>query len=244
MSSGDERRKRRPLTRAQQRLVELGIQCAQDEARYAVRPAGGIPESYTYDDACSAAYVGLIDAALDFDAKIGVPFTAYCRPRARGAILDDLRRLDHASRLSRERRNTIDGARARLWSRLHRPPTDDEVRRHLRLSWPAYRRVLAHAAGQVGAPDVPIAEILHAAAAEDPAATAERDDLVERLLLRLRPRSRTVVSLYYFDGMTMLQIGELLGVTESRVSQIHGEALRSLKAKFADPPPPPDTVCT
>lgn len=205
----------------------------------AIRVAGRLPRHIHVDDLYSAGLLGLLGAIQDFDPDMGVAFAAYATPRIRGAIFDELRRLDIVPRAVRRRIRDIERAFDAVCSRLDRQPTDEEIAAELSMDVQAYRAALADAVTLVSL-DAPPAhsEGADGMELEDTAtpgpmttlAASERQRLLARLLDALPDRERQVLALYYHEELTMREVGDLLGVTESRVSQLHSSAILRLRA--------------
>ncbi|HYE94204.1 MAG TPA: FliA/WhiG family RNA polymerase sigma factor [Terriglobales bacterium] len=208
----------------------------------AARVAGRLPSHFRLDDLYSAGLVGFLAAIDDYDPERNVEFGAYASRRIRGAILDELRRLDCVPR--RVRRLAREAARAIgiLTQRLGRSPTDEEIAGEMGLDPDAYREWLsegvtlisldADADSEHGAS---VMDALEDPDTPDPVQAlegAERRALLGKLIDKLPPRERQVVSLYYHEELTMLEIGKVLGITESRVSQIHSSAILRLQASL------------
>lgn len=198
-----------------------------------------------YDDLLSQAVVGLIDATERFDPSRGIKFETYAYHRIRGAVMDMLRELDWLPRSVRQRESELTAAHEELAERLGRAPTDEELAQELGVTVEDLDR-LAHEvalqamqsldetvtlqdweAGTMG-------ELVADGSAPSPQGELERRcerDLVARAIETLPDTERTVVSLYYYEGLTLKEIGKVLGVTESRACQIHGKAVVRLRAQ-------------
>ncbi len=210
----------------------------------ASRVGAGLPTSVDTGDLVSAGVFGLIDAIERFDPSRGAKFETFAIPRIRGAILDGLRALDWVPRSVRSRARLIETAIAKLEAELQRAPTDDEIAAELRLGADELQKWLAAVAiATVGPLDhlvgSPAAEPrpLHGDDLESPAAVIEEDELRRLMraeLKRLPERERTVIALYYDEGLTLSEIGDVLGVTESRVSQIHTKAVLMLRTRLTN----------
>lgn len=199
------------------------------------------------DELVSAGSVGLIQAIESFDASRGLAFSTLAVPRVRGAMLDELRRLDHAPRSIRRRARDITGATDALSAELGRVPTDSEIAERLGIDkvtlwqWQADLeagvRVPLERSGNEDS-DTTVADgrsSLHddAPGIEDVlTAEAEQEKLRDALGL-LKEQERTVLALYYFEELKMHQIASVLGLTESRVSQIHACAIARLRTVMA-----------
>ena len=203
--------------------------------------AAGLPRHVERADLISYGLFGLIDAIDAFDPARNVKFETYAIPRIRGAVLDELRSLDWVPRSVRTRVREVERAYADLENELHRAPTDLELARHTGMELTRLRHVLTEAsrggiaaleqvlAGQEESERLTFADVVSSAdRLGDPAEAFDRAEMkviLRQVVGRLTERERTVLTLYYFEGMTLAQIGQVLGVTESRVCQIHGKAL-------------------
>jgi RNA polymerase sigma factor for flagellar operon FliA len=204
----------------------------------AIRVHENLPVHVEVDDLIHAGVLGLFDAVEKFDAAKNVAFQSYAKHRIKGAILDSLRQLDWASRDMRKRHKQIETATRELSMKLGRTPSESEVAEHLGIDIDKWRRMLSELrmVGLVSA--TPRSEeegdrIQEFAAAPDfqpdrMCAHRQLQLTLERAMKTLPERYQKVVFLYYSNELTMKEIGELLGVNESRVSQIHKTALRKM----------------
>jgi RNA polymerase sigma factor FliA len=206
------------------------------------RVGAGLPNSVDPGDLVSSGVFGLIDAIERFDSSRGVKFETFAVPRIRGSVFDGLRALDWVPRSVRSRAREVETAFTELEGHLGRAPTDAELSSHLKLSGPEFQKWLnSIASTTVG----PLDRALVAGAdlrpltgdmPDSPASIVE-DHEVRRLVRgevkRLPEREKLVVSLYYDEGLTLAEIGGVLGVTESRVSQIHTKAVLHLRARMS-----------
>jgi RNA polymerase sigma factor for flagellar operon FliA len=215
------------------------------------RLAQRLPAQVEMTDLISVGVMGLIDAAGRYKVSMGVPFDAFARRRVQGAMLDALRDLDWAPRSLRRMRRELDGAVARLRAELKREPTEDEVAGQMQMSPAEYDKAM----DQVRTLDVGAIRQLDATgddgqpllelcidADEGPEAQLERKELRALLAQAIRDlpeRERHILALYYEEEMTMAEIGAVIGVCESRVSQLRSLALSrlrtSLKARLQKP---------
>lgn len=232
-------------------------------ARYVVDRLNLTPgPALDHDDLLSEAVIGLIGAIERFDPARGIKFESYAYHRIRGAVIDMLRQLDWLPRAVRQKEARLAEAFARLEERLGRPPSDEEVAEALGVTVEELD-ALAHevALQAVQSLDETLA-LQHAEAAtladlvaDDaaPCPQAELERSTEREMLAeavegLPESERTVISLYYHEGLTLKEIGRLLGVTESRACQIHGKAVIRLRSHIQSllrlPEPAPAAMAT
>lgn len=203
------------------------------------RLAAGLPKSVDTGDLVSAGVFGLMNAIDKFDPGNGAKFETYAIPRIRGAILDGLRALDWVPRSVRSRSRSVQDAIALLENQLGRTPTDEEISAELKISVEELEKWLSDiAAGSVGpldhvAMDNTAAE---ANAQIQPGRAMEEGELREAMrseISKLPEREQAILILYYEDGLTLSEIGDALGVTESRISQIHTKAVLQLRSRLA-----------
>jgi RNA polymerase sigma factor for flagellar operon FliA len=191
-------------------------------------------------DLTQAGVLGLLDAADKFDLTKGVRFQTYAELRVRGAILDSLRSLDWVPRSVRRLRRELQSAESRLQGRLGRKPTDEELAEVMKVS-PADLRAARDrvrrseiASGNSESFDGVVAFTIDPSS-PDPQELLERreiEELLARAIERLPERERLVLALYYHEELTMKEVGRILGVNESRVSQIHGKAVETLRRRL------------
>ena len=205
----------------------------------AIRVHENLPVHVDLDDLIHAGVMGLFDAVTKYDGTKNVVFHAYAKHRIKGAILDSLRQLDWASRDLRKRQKKVDATVRELSTKLGRPPSDTEVAQQLGVGMERWRRMQMEmrTVGPVSSTPAPDQEGERSQEfAEKP--DYQPDHIVEhrelqstlaRAIGTLPARYQKVVSLYYTDDMTMKEIGDVLGVNESRVSQIHKTALQKMQ---------------
>ena len=205
-----------------------------------------LPDEVELDDLMSAGIFGLMDAINAFDLERGVKFETYCAPRIRGAILDELRSMDWVPRLVRSRAHKLDTAAKSLEAELGRSPTNNEIAHRLKVSIPEFEKMAkdASAVGVVSLSrkwfetdsnkDVREIDVLEDKRGADPMREVQRKDLKELMTKGLSRAERLIIILYYFEEMTMKEIGLTLDLSESRVSQMHSSILARLKAQMAD----------
>lgn len=222
---------------------ELILQYAPLVKYVSGRMAIGLPAVLESEDILSHATIGLIDAVERFDPTRGLKFETYAIPRIRGSILDAVRRLGMTPRGAKRKLREIDNAAAILEEKLGRMPTDEEVASHLGISIEEYGRVLLESGfalvqldsmpGTSEDDDFPsLSEVLEDTSAPNPLAEAMRHELREALigaLKELPERDRLVITLYYYEELTLKEISHVLEVSESRVCQLHTRALMKLR---------------
>ena len=193
-----------------------------------------LPESVEYADLVSDGIIGLMEAIERFDPGRGLSFQTFAVPRIRGAMVDALRALDWVPRSVRDKVRQVEEAQRTLETRLGRLPEDPEIAAELGISVRALREIYARVAvtGVATMEDLELADDLSAAAAEE-----IEDEQAKAALLgvvgELPERDQVIIALYYFEGFTLAEIGRVLGVTESRVSQLHSRATMMLRTKLS-----------
>jgi RNA polymerase sigma factor for flagellar operon FliA len=206
------------------------------------RVGAGLPNSVDAGDLVSAGVFGLIDAVERFDAERGVKFETFAVPRIRGAVFDGLRSLDWVPRSVRSKAREVEQAFQTLESTLGRAPTDEELSAQLKITGPEFQKWLASiAATTVGPLDRALVagaepRALTGDVPDSPSAMVEEQEvkqLVRSELKRLPEREKLVLAMYYDEGLTLAEIGSVLGVTESRVSQIHTKAVLHLRSRLS-----------
>ena len=203
-----------------------------------------LPDEVDVEDLMSAGIFGLMDAIDAFDENRGVKFETYCAPRIRGAILDELRSMDWVPRLVRSRTSQVDQARKSLEMELGRTPSDDEIAKRMNLKQGEYDKIRKDA-GAVGVvslsrkwfetdsnKDVREIDVLQDAKQVNPLGSVSKRDLKNMVTKGLSRAERLIVILYYYEEMTMKEIGTTLDLSESRVSQMHSSILARLKAQL------------
>jgi RNA polymerase sigma factor FliA len=215
------------------------------------RLGAGLPQTVEQADLVSNGMFGLMDALDKFDPARAVKFETYAIPRIRGAILDELRAMDWVPRSIRFKARELDKANNELEAELKRPPTDAEVADRLGIAVSELQEVLAQISfvsvmaldEVVGGGDErgeprSLLDTLADAASGDPTSELEGQEMrgiLAAAINSLSEREKIVITLYYFEGLTLSEIGEILGVTESRVCQIHTKAVGGLRKSMADP---------
>jgi RNA polymerase sigma factor for flagellar operon FliA len=207
-----------------------------------------LPQHVELEDLVSAGVVGLIDALSKFDLSKRVQFKSYAQFRVRGAILDSLRMLDWSPRDLRRKGREMEGAVRSLLQKLGRAPSEAEIAEEMNLSLGQYQQVLGELKGlEVGSLNVERSEdagdeelaYIPGAPEDDPLFRCMQGEMRQRLaeaLETLPERERLVLTLYYFEELSMKEIGLTLSVVESRVSQIHTAAVVRLRAALGVEP--------
>lgn len=205
-----------------------------------------LPASVQLDDIIQAGMMGLMDAINRYESNQGTQFETYASQRIRGAMLDELRGSDWLPRGLRRKQRGIEQAMARLEQKLGRAPGEREVAAELGLSLEQYQEMLGEARGAqlIYAEDFGSAESNdslfdnHSAAPEDDPLSRLKDERLRRALAaaigRLPEREKTVMGLYYEQDMNFREIAAVLEVTESRVCQLHSQAVARLRSKLHD----------
>lgn len=214
------------------------------------RVSSGLPANIEQADLVSYGIFGLIDAIEKFEPGRGNKFETYAISRIRGAIIDELRAIDWVPRSVRYKAREIEKAIAKLESELNRVPTDPEIAGQMGISVSELRSLyqqisfvslvaldeLMTVGGEKG-DSMPLIETLQDTGTADPVAAFESEEM-KRILLeainKLPDREKIVVTLYYYEGLTLAEIGQVLGVTESRICQMHTKAVLQLRSRMAD----------
>lgn len=231
-----------------QRQKEVALSKYAPLVKYVVdRLALHLPKSVERDDLISAAIIGLFDALEKYDASKGTKFETYAIWRIRGAILDELRSLDWASRSIRRKARNVEEVARDLGQKLGRAATEEEVADALNLSPVELSRLMDEVHGtallslskSVSSDEdqdfIQLEDIVDDPSHKDALEVIESDEAREVLLETidgLPEQQRLVVALYYYEEMTLKEIGEALHISESRVSQIHTRAVKTLKGRL------------
>lgn len=211
------------------------------------RLASSLPQTVDTADLISYGIFGLIDAIEKYDLDRAIKFETYAIARIKGAIIDELRAMDWVPRSVRSRAREIEGAYVALENELKRVPTDQEVADRIGVSLKdfqgiltklSYTSVVSFEEMWVGGDREDSQSAIGSIrddTADDPVAVFESTEIKEILagaIDRLPEREKTVIALYYYEGLTLKEIGQVLGVTESRVSQLHTKAVLRLRARM------------
>ena len=196
-----------------------------------------------YEDAASQGLIGLIEAIERYDPSFGTQFSTYATLRIRGRVLDHLRSLDWLSRTARKRARSVQQAITHLWGELHRAPTDDELASYLGMNQASLQKALVDANHVIismdsdftkdGDSETSLHDVLEDESQTDPEKLLEEKELKEHLILAIKDlneRQQILLSLYYYEELTLKEIGAVLSVSESRVCQLHARAVMDLKS--------------
>lgn len=210
----------------------------------------GLPPNIEQADLVSYGIFGLMDAITKFDITRAIKFETYAISRIRGAIIDELRSIDWIPRSVRSKAREVERAYASLEARFRRTPTEREVAAELGIGLGDLRGIFAQVSfvnvvaldellnvGGDRGDELALIDTLADTKAEDPVASFETDEtkyLLAKAINTLPEREKIVVTLYYYENLTLAEIGQVLGVTESRICQMHTKAVLQLRAKLAD----------
>ena len=227
------------------RLIEHYLPIVRSHAE---RLKAKLPSVVQVDDLCAAGVLGLMDAIDQYDLGRNVKFETFSAIRIRGAMMDELRGLDWVPRLVRQRSKLLTEATAKLRAQLGRSPTDDEIAEQMNVTLGEFRRIAddAHPATMFSIhntrarnnnPDSEETEDvagMEDSRAKNPLLAAQHKALQDVLTKGFTRSERLIVLLYYYEQLTMKEIGATLDLSESRVSQMHSSILARLKAQMAD----------
>ncbi len=203
-----------------------------------------LPKSIELDDLSSAGTFGLMDAINGFDLSRGIKFKTYCTTRIRGSILDELRSQDWVPRLVRLKAHRLDRAIRRLEGEFGRTPNQVEIATELGITLEELDAHQAEANAKTifslsekwddgdEEKEMEKVEILADRKAVDPVDTIQQHDALEMITSSLTKKERLIILMYYYEGLTMREIGEIMELTESRVCQIHSNVMARLKAQL------------
>src|SRR6185436_14549536 len=212
----------------------------------AVRIWARLPDGVELDDLMSAGVFGLMDAVDAFDLTRGVKFETYCVPRIRGAMLDELRTMDWVPRLVRSKQSKVDAAQKLLETSLGRKPTLEELSLKLGVPQDQIEAYVGEAAAVSlvslnkkwyetdSYKDVREIDILEDKKAVDPTGRLQNRDLMKLVTKGLNRNERLIIILYYYEDMTMKEIGATLDLSESRVSQMHSSIVARLQSQLCE----------
>ncbi len=212
------------------------------------RMSSGLPAHVEEADLISYGLLGLISAIERFEPAREIRFETFAITRIKGSIIDELRSLDWVPRSVRAKAREIERANAKLEHKLHRAPTDQEMAAELDIDIEEFQETLVRISNSsvvaldelwtvsdASGDQVSLLDTIQDETAADPAQEMDLTDMKDRLadsIARLPEREKLVVALYYYENLTLREIGEVLGVTESRVSQLHTKAVLRLKSRL------------
>ncbi len=212
------------------------------------RMGSGLPAHVEEADLISYGLIGLISAIERFEPAREIKFETYAITRIKGAIIDELRSLDWVPRSVRARAREIERANAKLEHKLQRAPTDEELAGELGITMDELQEALLRISNSTmvaldelwsvsdsSGDQISLRDTLRDPDAPDPAQILDATEVKDRLadsIASLPEREKLVIALYYYENLTLREIGEVLGVTESRVSQLHTKAVLRLKSRL------------
>jgi RNA polymerase sigma factor for flagellar operon FliA len=213
------------------------------------RMAAGLPAHVDEGDLVSYGLIGLISAIERYEPQRQIKFETFAVARIKGAIIDELRSLDWVPRSVRSRAREVERVHAKLEAELQRTPTEEEMAAEMEMDVEEFRNVLLEIANSSvlalddlwsfadpdGSGQLTMLDTLEDPNAADPEVEARAAEVKDRLadaIEALPERERLVIALYYYENLTLREIGEVLGVTESRVSQLHTKAVLALRSRF------------
>jgi RNA polymerase sigma factor FliA len=212
------------------------------------RMSSGLPAHVDEADLISYGLGGLIFAIERFDLSREIKFETYAITRIRGAIIDELRSLDWVPRSVRARAREIERVNMKLEARLQRAPTDEEMAGELKVNVEEFHEALLQISNSTivaldelwnvsdsSGDQVSLLDTIPDHGAPDPQSVVDQGELRDRIadaIAALPEREKLVIALYYYENLTLREIGEVLGVTESRVSQLHTKAVLRLRSKL------------
>lgn len=227
---------------ARNALIENYVPIVKHEAR---KVATALSNAVTAQELESAGTLGLIDSIDNFDPGQGFKFVTFCTPRVRGAMFDELRSWDWMPRATRAKLNKLERAIAELENRLGHSPDEAEIGEAMGLSPDDVRRLFTDKSRSLVSLDAPVghwndssreesaASILEDRREADPMGQMQKKEIAEAVRKILSNTERLVITLYYYEQLNLREIGHVLGLTESRICQIHSKIMGRLKKQFA-----------
>ncbi|MBN1256646.1 MAG: FliA/WhiG family RNA polymerase sigma factor [Planctomycetes bacterium] len=222
------------------KLIEMYVPLVRQEAE---RMSAKLPPMVDVNDLIGAGTLGLIDAISKFDHTRGIKFETYCGQRLRGSMLDDLRRYDWVPRLIRNKIHQLDRSRDELETKIKRPATEEELADHLELSMDDLDRLkneinvktmvsLDRKWDEDGENEMSHLDTLTDKRIKNPLDKMHRDEIKNLAMRGLSENEKAILVMYYYDDMSLKEIGSVLNISESRVCQIHQQTLSLLRDKF------------
>jgi RNA polymerase sigma factor for flagellar operon FliA len=208
-----------------------------------------LPDGVDLNDLISACVFGLMDAIEAFDLGRGVKFETYCVPRIRGAMLDELRTMDWVPRLVRSKASKVEAARKAAEVEVGRPPTNSEIAAKMQMPTEEFEKLKAEASAvnlvslnkkwfeTDSSKDVREVDIIEDTKGIDPTDGIQKRDIMKLVTKGLNRNERLIIILYYYEELTMKEIGSTLGLSESRVSQMHSSIVARLKEQLGQRKP-------
>jgi RNA polymerase sigma factor for flagellar operon FliA len=227
-----------PTEELRNRLIENYFQLVRFNAE---RVWQKLPDGVDLNDLISAGVFGLMDAIEAFDLDRGVKFETYCVPRIRGAMLDELRTMDWVPRLVRSKASKLEAARKEIEAQTGRPPTEHELAAKLQITLEEFDKMKSEASAVSlvslnkkwyetdSYKDVREIDVIEDSKGEDPTIGIQKKDVMKLVTKGLNRNERLIIILYYYEELTMKEIGQTLGLSESRVSQMHSSIVQRLK---------------
>lgn len=207
----------------------------------------GMPQNIEFDDLVSYGIFGLIDAISKYDPDRGIKFKTYAMTRIRGAIFDELRSIDWIPRSIRQKAKQIENTIAELENKLGRTVEDEEISKELGISIDEFHSILNKVSGTSmlslndvwylgdDSDELSILETLEAPDNMNPDVLIEKEEIKEYIveaIKKLPDKEKKVIVLYYYEDLTLKEIGQVLDVTESRISQLHTKAIMRLRGRL------------
>ena len=227
-----------PTEELRNRLIENYFQLVKFNAE---RVWQKLPDGVDLNDLISAGVFGLMDAIDAFDLDRGVKFETYCVPRIRGAMLDELRTMDWVPRLVRSKASKLEAARKEIEAQTGRPPTEIELASKMQMTLEDFDKMKQEASAVSlvslnkkwyetdSYKDVREIDVIEDTKGEDPTTGIQKKDVMKLVTKGLNRNERLIIILYYYEELTMKDIGQTLGLSESRVSQMHSSIVARLK---------------
>lgn len=202
-----------------------------------------IPDKYTFDDLLSYGFIGLVDAIDRFDLNRDIKFSTYAFPRIQGSIYDEIRKLDWIPQSIRKKSKELANTYQNLEQKLGRNPSDEEVREELGLSSEEFHKLLMTVNipenislesffTPKGGDKIELKDLISDSADKEPDNIFFYDQmkvLLGKTIDKLPEKERLVISLYYYEGLTLTEIGEIMELTTARISQMHTKAIFRLR---------------